>query len=256
MRTHSGVWTAGFACRGTVLVVLLATAPACVAEQARQTGTSGVDILFIGNSYTYYNDLPGMLRSMAAADSDALDVHVASVVEDGASLRSHWNGRTMDLIRRGGWEYVVLQEQSLAPIDARDQFMEYGKRFTGEIQAANAKPVLFLTWSHQQRPTDQEQLNQAYATLAQQTGAVLVPVGRVWQALRDGGSGVPTLYADDGSHPSPVGSLVAASTFYRVLFGESLTTRTGTAHGLSAKATRGIQEAIEAAMPAVQPGGR
>jgi hypothetical protein len=228
-----------------LVIALLATS--ALAGQEIQSRSLRISILFIGNSYTYYNDLPGTLRSMAAAGQDTLDVRVASVVEGGASLRAHWNQRTIELIRRGAWDYVVLQEQSLAPLEARDQFLTYGKRFANEIRASNAKAVLYLTWSRQQRPADQERLNQAYADLARETDAMIVPVGPVWQEFRYI-EGVPNLYAEDGSHPSTVGSFVAVSTFYRMLFGESPPDRSGLAYGLEPRTVRLIRQGIEDAV--------
>ena len=232
---------------GVVRLALIASVASPLSGQVAQPKAPRIDVLFIGNSYTYYNDLPGMLRAMAAASHDSIDVNAASVVEGGASLRTHWNRRTIDLIRNGDWDYVVLQEQSLAPLEARDEFMAYGMRFARQIRAAKAKPVLYLTWSRQQRPADQSRLNEAYGALARETDAIIVPVGPVWQELREL-EGVPGLYADDGSHPSSFGSFVAAATFYRTIFGETLPEQGWLAHGVQRRAIRVVQRAVEGAV--------
>lgn len=234
-----------------LLLAFIALSTSVVSGQAGQPVPRRVAILFIGNSYTYYNDLPGILQSMAVQDSDTLEVDVQSVVEGGARLSTHWNRKTIELIRRGDWDYVVLQEQSLAPLDIRDQFLDYGKRFAAEIRAVKATPVLYVTWSREQRPADQKHLDDAYAELARATGAIVVPVGAVWQELRTNRN-IPSLYADDGSHPTPMGSYVAASTFYRVLFGKSSPVRAGITHGLQPDLVRTIHRSIEASVtPAV-----
>lgn len=230
----------------TFLALIASATASLVGQEVDQPSAPRVDILFIGNSYTYYNNLPGILHSIAAARLD-LNLHIATVVEGGASLRSHWNESTVELIRRGGWDYVVLQEQSLAPLEAPDQFTLYGKRFANEIRGANARPVLYLTWSREQRPEDQVRLNEAYLELARETQAMIVPVGPVWQELR-ATEGMPDLYAEDGSHPSPFGSFVAAITFYRVILRDMPPDTSGLTHGVHRHTMRLVQNAVEDAI--------
>jgi hypothetical protein len=206
-----------------------------------------VRILFIGNSYTYFNDLPEMLRVLAAGGSRAVEVQLGSIVEGGATLERHWNPATTKRIRDGAWDYVVLQEQSLRPIESRGRFVTYGERLVREIEAARARPILYLTWSRMSHPDDQLRLNDAYTGLATRTGALIVPVGPAWQALAKDGVR-SELYAEDGSHPSLLGSFVAACTFYRVLFGEFPSEASGAAYGIEARTLRQVRVAVESAV--------
>ena len=208
---------------------------------------SPLRVLFVGNSYTYFNDLPAMLRTLAGAGRDSIVVHVASVTEGGASLRTHWNDRTIARIRERAWDYVVLQEQSLTPIERRPQFVDYGRRFAAEIRSAGAQVVLYLTWAREQRPADQALLDSAYLGLAEETGALVVPVGAAWQELRNV-RGLPSLFDEDGSHPSPFGSFVAATVFHRVLFGALPPVSSGTRFGIQAQTVPLVHQAVEAAV--------
>lgn len=217
--------------RAVWLSLLVSSLPSAAAAQVDVSGPKQIRILFIGNSYTYFNDLPQTLQSMAAAGSESRTVHVASVAEGGATLRSHWTNSTRELIRRGAWDYVVLQEQSLLPLQERARFLEYGMRFANEVRASNGQPVLYMTWSRRGRDAAQDSLNDAYVELARATGATIVPVGPAWEEFRQLDA-VSSLYTDDGSHPSRLGSFVAASAFHRVLFRTLSPDSYGTDNGL------------------------
>jgi hypothetical protein len=240
-----------------VLFVWFMASPA--AAQVEAPRSEPARVLFIGNSYTYVNDLPHILQAMAAAAPGSGTLHVASVVEGGATLQRHWNDSTRALIRSGRWDFVVLQEQSQLPLRERASFLEYGKRFAEEVRAGRSHLVLYVTWSRKSRPADQESLNAAYLELAQETGATLVPVGTVWEELRQLDT-VSDLYAEDGSHPSRLGSYVAASTFYRVLFGAPSPASYGADIGLDPLTVATVRRAIEAAVtrlpPAKHPEGK
>jgi hypothetical protein len=200
------------------LAAVMSMQAATLVAQQETAATKPVRILFIGNSYTYSNDLPAMLQAMALAAPQPITIDAGTVLVGGATLRDHWDGDARNAIRRGDWDYVVLQEQSLRPIDATREFIEYGRRLGEEIRAVKARPVLYLTWARKSRPSSQEALNRGYLRLADEIGAIVVPVGPAWSEFRrlDGTS---ELYTEDGSHPSALGSLLAASMFFRTLFG-------------------------------------
>src|SRR5215217_3468704 len=81
----------------------------------RTRGSAPLNVLFIGNSFTARNDLPGRVAELAAARGKTLRHRLISA--GGASLRAHWNaGEALTAIREGGYDAVVLQEQSTLPI--------------------------------------------------------------------------------------------------------------------------------------------
>jgi hypothetical protein len=178
-----------------------------------------VNVLFIGNSFTARNDLPGMLAALAKAAGLRLDHHLISV--GGASLRTHWNkGDAARAIVAGGYDYVVLQEQSTLPIKNPTRFHENVRLFDGAIRAAGAKTALYLTWARRHAPDTQRPLTDAYRTITKETGATLVPAGVAWErflAKHD----APVLHDKDGSHPTPAGTYLAACVFFAVLFNRS-----------------------------------
>lgn len=178
-------------------------------------------ILFIGNSYTSRNQLPRLLADLAAAASQPRRVDVAAIVAGGASLRRHWNaGLAQKALASTAWDYVVLQEQSTLPLKNAVRYHENVRLFDAEIVRHGARTVLYLTWARQQAQDTQDGIARAVESIAAEIGALVVPVGRAWQAAL-GQGGELRLYTDDGSHPTWAGSYLAACMFHVSLFGES-----------------------------------
>jgi hypothetical protein len=179
-----------------------------------------IRVLFIGNSYTSTNDLPQMIEQLARAGRQPTLQH-ASLTPGGKTLQQHWEGGdAKKLISSQAWDFVVLQEQSTSPLSQPERTVEYARRLQDEIKPTGAKTILYLTWARQAKPETQTQLNNVYRKAAQETGALISPVGMAWAAaLKDD----PTLvlYNADGSHPSPAGTYLAACVFYAVLYQQS-----------------------------------
>ena len=181
-------------------------------------------ILFIGNSYTYFNNLPRLVAGMAESAHESLETEM--VVVGGATLKKHWeDGKAAAAIKRGGWDYVVLQEQSLlgSPLQAVPRvndpkmFHEYARLFDAEIKKVKARTVFFMTWARRNLPETQDLLVDAYESIAKELHAIVVPVGLAWQAALKRNPNL-VLHQLDMSHPTPAGSYLAACVFYSTLY--------------------------------------
>ena len=151
-------------------------------------------LLFIGNSLTYGNSLPSMLEAMAndAVGEQVLQVEMVTI--GGGTLSQHWyDGRALAAIQKGGWDYVILQDHSTlgptwvngtARISNPKTFHTYVSLFNDEIRRAKAQTALFLTWADEDKTPDQTALNKAYNEIARELNAKLIPVGPVWQQVR------------------------------------------------------------------------
>jgi hypothetical protein len=182
-------------------------------------GGAPVRVLFIGNSFTARNDLPGLIAGLAAARGKSMEHRLISA--GGASLRTHWNAsEAQKAIRDGQYDFVVLQEQSTLPVKNARRMHENVRLFDEAIRAAGAKTVLYMTWARQHAPESQQAITDAYAGIGRELGATVVPVGLAWQRfLRKHDQ--PVLHDKDQSHPTPAGSYLAAGVFLAVLFEES-----------------------------------
>jgi hypothetical protein len=178
-----------------------------------------VKALFIGNSFTARNDLPGLIAQLAAAKGKSLEHRLISA--GGASLRNHWNsGEAVRAIKAGRYDCVVLQEQSTLPVKNALRMHENIRLFDAAIKAAGAKTVLYMTWARRHAPESQRAIADAYTNIGREVGATVVPVGLAWQAfLRRHDR--PVLHDRDESHPTAAGSYLAACVFLAVLFGQS-----------------------------------
>ncbi|MBN1809211.1 MAG: hypothetical protein JW909_09095 [Planctomycetes bacterium] len=174
--------------------------------------------LFIGNSYTMCNDLPSLFAGLAVAGD--IDPAASSGVSasGGKNLKWHWHdGPARSDIESEHWDTVVLQDHSMAALEAPESLAEYGGRFVELIRSHGAAAVFYVTWAREYAPETQSAITAAYASVAQRTGSSAAPIGPAWQnAIAAGG---PRLYVDDHSHPSLAGTYLAACVFVATVYG-------------------------------------
>ncbi len=186
-----------------------------------------IRILFLGNSYTSSNDLPGIVVKLAKSGGIRIETDV--MAPGGWMLIDHINSPpTFDKIKSGQWTYVVLQEQSNIPASdswRNSQMYPAAISFSKIIKEAGAKPILFITWAHkdgwaeEQMPTYEAMqlaVNYGYLNLGQQLHASMAPVGYAWLAYWRNNHDT-SLWQDDGSHPTEKGTYLAACVFYAVI---------------------------------------
>ena len=193
-------------------------------------------VLFLGNSYTYVNDLPGQVRALVVSTTTPPEITVDSVTVGGATLwQLYKESDAVTRIRLGGWTHVVIQGQSTEavwPISNPSGFYEYAKRLGDEANKVGAMPVYYETWARREDDwiyqsseltpkTMQAELRSAYQKAAQSAVGVVAPVGDAWElALAE--PKPPNLFASDGSHPSSRGTYLAGCVFFRVLMHRSV----------------------------------
>jgi hypothetical protein len=225
----------------------------------QETTTAPLKVLFIGNSYTFVNDLPAMIAGLADA-AGGRKIEVDRHLVGGCTLERHVKEReASDKIRAEKWDVVVLQEQSLRPVIDRKSMHKYSRLLDAEIKQQGAKTVFYLTWARQHIPEMQEGadpaespeyakamyeisgaakttdletwcqqqeagliggLNGGYLDIAEELGARVAPVGIAWKmALAADPPFV--LHSADKSHPNSTGTYLAACVFYATLLDAS-----------------------------------
>jgi hypothetical protein len=192
-----------------------------------RSGTGPLRVLFIGNSYTYYNDLPSVIADLTRDARETRPIVAEQLTVGGATLESHVErGEAVRRIRagssRGAWDVVVLQEQSTRPLEDTAKMYRAVRALAAEARRVGARPALYVTWARLARPHAQDTLSRAYRRIAAELGALVVPVGDAWAMIRGTDEAIGrSLFIGDGSHPSPSGTYLAASTFYATLYGKS-----------------------------------
>jgi hypothetical protein len=203
-----------------------------------------IRVLFLGNSYTYVNDLPKIIKDIAINEGKVFTYE--SVTPGGCTLFQHLDSQTsMSKIRQGNWDYVILQEQSQLPVidyyrhntlkpsykSLHDSIMLYnpkakvvgymtwGRRYGGQ-QCVNFGDGLYCSANFVDFNHMQDSLTAAYCENAYATNSYVAPVGEAWKsALATEPSLV--LHSSDNSHPSYDGSYLAACVFYSVFWNKS-----------------------------------
>ncbi len=237
------VWSVASPARVFVLASLAAWISGCSRSGASHgvdagpsdAGPSDLRVLFVGNSYTYVNDLPAMLAQIAATAGTPPAITTDEVVQGGATLEEHWdNGIAQEKIEEGTWTHVVLQGQSVEPLPFfAGTFSTYAQMFDDLIVHAGARPTLFVTWARADGDSIyapgaetfvnadhmQDELTNAYADVAGRSPeAMLACVGEAFRRARAQYPDI-VLQQADLSHPTVAGTYLAACTFYVALTG-------------------------------------
>ena len=215
-------------------------------------------LLFVGNSYVDRNDLPGLVSEVLEEGAPGWEeVEARRLTGGGWTLSLHAselgngpNGHT-DALEDGttNFDVVVLQEQSQPA-----GFDQAGGTWLGSLEAAGsldeaialhgAETLFYLTWGRRDGdrqnperypdfPTMQDHLLEGYLAYAAALSTAerpvfIAPAGlgfrAIWEAEAepsDPSSRFYRLYANDGSHPSRLGSMLVAHVFFAALTGRS-----------------------------------
>ncbi|MFM9007852.1 MAG: PKD domain-containing protein, partial [Bacteroidota bacterium] len=214
----------------------------CIAMLAMQSAFAQdtLRVLFLGNSYTSYNNLPQLVQSLSTAAGKTMIVD--SNMPGGMTVSGHINDPTsLAKISQGTWDYVVIQEQSQIPsID----FYRYNDMYPAmndlKVLVEQSNPcsriITYMTWGRrfggqQCDPTNtycspvfadfnhmQDSLTSAYTEISDLLNMQCAPVGVTWQNILNDTALV--LHSSDNSHPNLDGSYVAALTLYSSIWKE------------------------------------
>lgn len=173
-----------------------------------------VSILFIGNSHTYVNDMPEMVRR--SAEDEGFACRVTMIAHGGWYLEQHVKEPDVRFnILYGGYEYVVLQEHA-QPFGPEHLFHEAAVALNEMIREAGSTPVIYECWAAKDEPEKQAHMNAVHREVAEEIRALLAPVGENWwDYMKDW----PDLrmYANDGEHAAKAGSEFAAKYLWETI---------------------------------------
>ena len=194
-----------------LLACLALVIAACAAHgQAKPTR-----ILFVGNSLTSVTDVPGRLVALARAMGR--EAQVESVTFNGYTLADHWSdGRALAAIRKGGWDYVVLQSGSSGRRDSGAELVESVRQFAAPIRAVGARPAIYMVWPLSDRQYEFPNTIEAYRSAAEAVDGLLLPVGEAW--LRALSKDKRLRLYGDAIHPTSVGSDLIVLTMFFAFF--------------------------------------
>jgi hypothetical protein len=200
-------------------------------------------VLFIGNSYTASNSLPAIVAGFA--DETGCPIDFEATTPGGYRFSDHaYNAGTQTLISSREWSAIVLQNQSQVPgwrpEDVISGSLPHALRLADKAREGESDPqlVYFMTWGRRDGDSANcnyyplvctfeghtEALHDGYTIYAENTAGELSPVGLAWAAVRSDAEApfhYDQLWSNDGSHPSLLGSYLAAAVLYYTLSGQS-----------------------------------
>jgi hypothetical protein len=176
-----------------------------------------VRVLFVGNSLTYTNDLPGMVATLAGA----LGHEVGSVTLAGPNLalEDHWYMGVAQAIRDVQPDFVVMQQGPSSLPQNREHLVAWSDTLAQVIRQVGAEPALLMVWPSLERYEFFDDVRDSYHAAAVQVDGIFIPAGEALRALYDHYPSELDPFSWDGFHPSAPGSLVAAMVVTATLFG-------------------------------------
>jgi len=208
------------------------------------TRGDSLKVLYLGNSHTFWHDLPQLTADLALSNGDTIIFE--SNTPGGCTLGHPQNGHlynsiSLALIDSMDWDYVILQEHSIFAVidyygdtymypgarsldsliklnnECTETIMQtiWGKKYGGEHCINFHCSVEFDDFAHMQ-----DSLTAEYIRLADTLSCTVAPIGVAWKQSIQNGDPIE-LFDPDESHPSLAGTYLAACVYYAVLFQKS-----------------------------------
>ena len=176
---------------------------------------SKTNILFIGNSLTYTNDLPKQVKEEAKKKGKIIKTKMIAYANYG--LEDHWNdGKIQKLIKKNKFDFVIIQQGPSSQAYGRTSLIEFGAKLKNICNQSNSQLVYFMVWPSRQYYHTFEGVIKNYTDAAEENEALLCPVGETWKVHFDTTNDF-SYYEIDGFHPSQKGSKVAAQIIVKIL---------------------------------------
>ena len=171
-------------------------------------------VLFIGNSHTFFNDMPQMFAKLC--EEKKIETHVTMLTRGGMGLDDHVRQeQTRFNILYGGYDFVVLQHTA-HPMGDLNAMHEAAQTIVQWVRQAGAQPVFYQTWAKKGDEAFQPVMSAVYQTLGKELGCKVAPVGDEWQKVRRQQPEIE-LYWEDGQHASAAGSRLAARVIFETI---------------------------------------
>lgn len=187
-------------------------------------GRPAREILMLGNSRTYYNHMPQMLREIADSAGSPEKYQITQQTPAGSSLELLWNSPYTQHLLQQTWDDAIVQAESRAFSDPSltESFETYGPKLLSAIKLRNAQPDLVVNWSYEpttanpfsetQRSAYQNEIDRGHEFIARKSNAHEINLSSVWNDLRSNHPEV--VMTTDGNHPTLAGSYLYALLLY------------------------------------------
>jgi hypothetical protein len=191
--------------RNLFFALLIYVVPQVVAGQR-------INVLYVGNSLTYINNLPQIVKLIA--ESEGVEMSYRVLAFPNYALEDHWNeGSAKREIASGKYDFVVVQQGPSSQQEGRAMLLNDGLKFAKVCAANNTQLAFFTVWPSKERFGDFAGVIKSYKLAADSTKSILCPVGQAWLKVWEREPGF-VLYGEDNFHPDYSGSFLAALVIY------------------------------------------
>lgn len=201
-------------------------------------------MLFIGNSFTYYNGgLEKHFMLFSASAKKEKNIIATRATKGGATLRILHNQQWVHDSIRSGYDVVILQEDIPELTEhSTTAFFEYASLFNKEIQETNSKTVLFMAWPYDRLNwISMDQISEAHQFIGKKLGIQVAPVGLAFiNSLMERPS--LAMLGKDKEHETIHGTYLAVSVIYATIYGKSPVGATYIPTGISAEEAEFLQK--------------
>ncbi len=205
-------------------------------------------VLFLGNSHTFYNDMPQIFADICKEKGK--DVQVAMQAHPGVTYGWHYSQLTelRFALMWGGYDYIVMQQAAHSPCPSKEETLADAKKIIDLARKFNVTPIQTMPWAEKRDPDHQKGMYDIFNTLSKEYGVKLTCAGNVFEDVFYNHPEI-NMYWRDGEHASPYGSYTIAMAAYAAIFGESvqgLAPNSYETYPVSEQAWRNIREAFAA----------
>lgn len=188
----------------------------CQQEISDNNSKAKINILFIGNSLTYTNNLPELVKKNAKLKG--IKVNFKMIAFPNYSIEDHWNsGQVQKLISSKKYDFVIIQQGPSSQINGRKMLIEYGKKYNSLCKLNDVELCYLMVWPSLNYYHTFDNVIKNYKDAASINHAILLPVGKIWKEYIDS-TNSKEYYGPDGFHPSLKGSQIAAQVIVEHLF--------------------------------------
>ena len=176
----------------------------------------GVRVLFIGNSFTYWNDLPRTIADLAGSLNETPMVY-QEVAKPDYSLEDHWFEKVGEVINQGGWNLVVMQQGPSSHPKNQKNLRYWTARYDALIKAAGARSALYQVWPAYRYRKGFTAARESYRLAALDVNGMFIPAGEAWRTAWFADSSLD-FYGPDGLHPSRLGTYLVALVHFELIY--------------------------------------
>jgi hypothetical protein len=174
-----------------------------------------VRVLFLGNSLTAGNDVPGLVQEMAR--QQGVIIECVGVAPGGYDLSDHWNAGHASMLTSGMYDVLVLQQGPSTQADSQVHLREWTVHWAGEARRHGLQPALYMPWPVRTQTNGFALVSQSYRNAATAADIRVFATGESWQQALQANPNLG-LYSSDDFHATPAGSFLAAMVIGRGLF--------------------------------------